>query len=85
MINSWEELGDHLAEIENRFSYLENSQPCYREPEVREAETPHFTQVIYQINAKSTPAFKELDQKIHLLNGRLTKYFGGKKKEEAPF
>ena len=25
MIKSWEELGDHLAEIENRLSYLENS------------------------------------------------------------
>ena len=26
MIKSWEELGDYLAEIENRISYLENSQ-----------------------------------------------------------
>lgn len=31
MITNWKELGEFLAEVENRLSYLENSQTVYRE------------------------------------------------------
>jgi len=33
MIKSFEELGEILAEFENRLSYLENSQPYKLDPE----------------------------------------------------
>ena len=39
--------------------------------------------ITYKVNARSTPAFKELDDKITLINGRLTKYFEDKHQKEG--
>lgn len=36
--------------------------------------------VTYNIDAKNTPAFKALEDRISLMNGRISKYFEGKKK-----
>ena len=41
MITNWEELGDHLAEVENRISTLENSQGVYREEPKEPQEIVH--------------------------------------------
>ena len=66
MIESWEELGEELAEFENRLLFLENSQPYPREgDEVIETHTPELTpQRIYlNIDRKSL----ELQKRISLL------------------
>ena len=78
MIESWEALGEVLADFENRLSTLENSQSSPREPEAREVSNQPVN-ITYQIDAKSTPAFKELEDRIRFLEGRMTKYFEGKK------
>ena len=36
--------------------------------------------ITYKVNAKSTPAFKDLQEQITELRGRLTKYFESKRK-----
>jgi len=82
-----EEIQDILAEFENRVSYLENSEHSHEAIVDKPKEPRPVVNVTYQINARSTPAFKELDEKIHLLNGRLSKYFEEKEvnKQYDPF
>lgn len=60
--------------------YPEEDKPVEaKEPRQRPA-------VIYQMDAKDTPAFKELNERINLMNDRLTKYFGSKNKSRpSPF
>ncbi|KKM27105.1 hypothetical protein LCGC14_1578000 [marine sediment metagenome] len=52
MIKSWEELGEILAEFENRLSYLENSQH-FHYPEDRPEPKPVF---------RPRPIHDEIDQ-----------------------
>ena len=47
-----------------------------------------FVNVTYKVNDVDTPAFKELQDKIKKLNGRMSKYFEEKNKKpkrKAPF
>ena len=69
-----------------RFGYPELPE----EPQPRVEPKPIFrprSNITYQINAESAPAFKELEEKIALINGRLTKYFeqSRKKGSISPF
>ena len=57
--------------------YFCDKPDCDREIERQTviSEPRPIVNVTYQINARSTPAFKELEEKIALINGRLSKYF----------
>ena len=81
MITNFEQLGEVLAEFENRISYLENSQPIYYEEVEKEKVEPRpVVQVTYKVDGvNQMPAFGSLQKQINLLKGRLAKYF-----REAP-
>jgi len=57
-----------------------------RPAEPEEQQRPYIPRpivnVTYQVNSIQTPAFQDLEDKIRLINGRLTKYFEGKKKPQ---
>lgn len=73
MITSFEELGEVLAEFENRLSYLENSQTSLREPKVAE---PQQVEHIVRHSDMSKQDFDELRRLK-----REVEYLKGKKKE----
>ena len=61
------------------FSYLE--QRCELAEPTRRPFVPRpIVNVTYKVNDIDTPAFKDLQEQITLITGRLTKYFEGKKK-----
>ena len=83
MITSWEQLGKVLDDLDCRLYAIEQSQlpsnySLYHPEEETEEKAPPVKPIVnvtYQVDAESTPTFKELEEKIALINGRLTKYF----------
>ena len=65
------------------------SKPSYfRELEEVQKDMPAprpIVNVTYKMDARSTPAFKELKEQIALTNGRLDKYFEDKKKVKRKY
>ena len=93
MKKTLEEIGNMLDDLDCRLYAIEQSQmpsnySLYHPEEETEEKAPPVRPIVnvtYQIDAKSTPAFKKLEEKIALINGRLTKYFEGKKSASSKF
>ena len=74
MIKSWEELGDHLAEIENRFLYLEHSQNS-QQTEERDGPLsvePEWTKKQWETVSQLRSMVLYLQEKVNKVSDRKT-------------